>query len=263
MIDSIKCIIRKRKINNISVLFVYNDTNLKKEVVFVFHQLLENKESMLPLAYHLAMHNYFVVLLDLFEHGENINSFEIRQEFNFQNYYECVYKTAKDIEDVYIDIMCTNKEIIVHNSQISCVGVSAGADVALIAGYLYNNIKTVISVIGTLNWNINSKKLSEFKFYSRERRALDHNKITNDIQNYDPLLNYPNLKHLPRLMLLNGVLDTTMPISTVCEAYEKMREIYVNACCQHKIGMIKYKKAGHRLTAEMIKDVAKILKGEK
>lgn len=69
------CHIEDISLNTMQLLFVYESLNEKQKIVFLFHGLLENKSSVLPLAYKLAKQGYFVVLLDTHGHGERENSF--------------------------------------------------------------------------------------------------------------------------------------------------------------------------------------------
>lgn len=49
-----------KKINEVPFLMIYDNLNTQKNIVFLFHKLLRNKESELQLGYNLAQEGYFV-----------------------------------------------------------------------------------------------------------------------------------------------------------------------------------------------------------
>lgn len=249
-------------INDIPALFICNRNQEIKPIVFVFHKFLQNKESELPIGYKLARENFFVVIFDLHGHGERNNSYEYSGRYDFNNLYKDIFKTADDIKTV-LEYLASFHEKTLSFSDIACVGTSIGANVALIAGYLNNEIKKIVSLLGSLDWEYTAKnnRFELLKYHSFSRKLMEFSKVKDDIAQYDPINNYDKVDVLPQMIFLNGLLDMVSPIESVKQSYEKLKRIYTNADKGNLIQLKTYSRVGHQVSYEMMNDTIQWLKG--
>lgn len=253
------CYIENVYINTMNLILVYESLNEQQKIVFLFHGLLENKFNMLPFAYKLAKQGFFVVLLDTRGHGERENSFDNLGYYDFNLIYRHAYETANDVNSVinYLKIKYPKFDYL----NIICSGISNGANIALIAGYLVKNVTHVLSVIGSLNWGSPTVKNCSKSFrYFAKPSAINADEVKSDIENYNPINQYINLNTLPFVLFQNGILDMTMPISSVENSFNKLKNIYKDKDQEHKISLIKYSKNGHSVSNKMIIDLLKWLR---
>ena len=260
MLERKVSIVEKKVIEGIPVLFVYKKG--KKNLIFVFHKLLENKESELGLAYRLSIEGFFVVVIDMHGHGEREGSFEIQGLYDFNNLVIDCYKTALDVDKI-LCYLCNHEEYDIDMNSISCLGVSIGANVALITGYLNINISRVISIIGSLDWEtpVKENKYSYFRMYAMDKHVIQYEKVKYDIDKYHPTKHYANLVNLPQILFLNGRLDMTVPYESAKKEINQLEKIYYENGKKHLINYKAYSKAGHNVTYSMINDLVFWLKG--
>lgn len=258
------CSVSHKMINDIPALFVCNRNRELKPIVFAFHQLLQNKESELSIGYKLAKENFFVVVFDLHGHGERKNSYEYYGRYDFNNLYKDIYKTACDIKTVLDYLESLHLETLSF-SDIACAGTSIGANAALISGYLNNETKNIVSLIGSMDWEYTAKynRFELLKYYSFARELMQFNKLKYDILQYNSVNNYSKINTLPRMIFMNGLLDTVSPIESVKLSYDKLKKIYTDVNKGHSIELKIYAKAGHQVAYEMLNNTIQWLKGNK
>ena len=256
-------IVRKINVQAIPCLLVYNNIASTKSIVFIFHKLLENKESELSLAYKLAEEGFFVVTIDMRGHGERENSYEKIGLYEFNNLIKDCFGTANDALEI-ITYFKTSNEFKLDYNDLTCIGISIGANIALMTGYLSETVNRVVSLIGSLDWedSIKNNKFISFRFHSRNKSMIQYENVENDILKYNPIFNYPKLKRLPKLLFSNGLLDATIPIESATLYYKEMEKIYHNQGCKKLIEMKTYAKTGHYVTYKMTDDLFCWLKNE-
>ncbi len=230
--------------------------NSKNKLIFLFHKLLLNKSDELPLAYLLAMAGYSVVLIDIRGHGERNESFEENSKYNFNFLFKDLYKTAEDIEKVIIYLEKRYSDVLDFDN-ITSIGVSIGANVAWISGYLFSKIKKVVSIIGGLDWkeSVLNGSFQIFRHFSYNENVIDYDLVKDDLENYHPITRYKDMEKLPQCLLLNGKLDLTIPIDTVIRNYNSMLEIYNNKNQEKDILLYQYGAVGHMVNYRMMNDL--------
>lgn len=247
--------INELAIDDIPVLLLNGSEKAKKPIVFVFHRLLQNKKNELALAYTLASKGFFAVLIDMCGHGDREGSFDKEKRYNFNNLFKDIYKTAVDVNGVLEFLRGTYKKELDFNS-IGAIGVSIGASVALVSGYLVKDIKYIASVIGgPCNWekHVRSGAYENFKFFSYSDKVMEYERVKEDIERYDPITNYKNrISNLPEILFLNAQLDMAVPIRIATESFNKLAEHYQANGQGEKIQFKKFNKAGHEVTVEML-----------
>ena len=251
----------KENIDGIPVLLVYNLSSVIKDIIVIFHKLLENKESELAMAYRLATEGFFVVNVDMHGHGERWESYEDIGFYDFNNLIRDCYFTAVDVNKI-LDYLKKCGTYNVSYENIGCIGISIGANIALITGYLDYNVKRIISVIGSLDWDtpVKNNKYAHFRLYATDKEVIKYDEVKNDITKYHPLNHYKEMAHLPKILFLNGLLDMAIPYVSAKEFNDKMEKIYCNAGKSKLIKQKTYQRVGHNVTYNMIDDIISWLK---
>lgn len=255
------CIITESKINLVPVLFVENNEVRVKRVVFLFHKLLNNKLNELPLAYILANSGYFVVILDMWGHGERAGSYDITGKYEFNNLFRDIYNTANDLH-IIIDYLKKNKSAGLDFNNMSAVGASVGGSIALVVGYLVHEIKYIVSIISTCHWEymLNNKTFESFRFHAYSNPVMDYEQLREYVNEHNPLNNY-NRQSVKPILFLNGMLDTTVPITIAVEYFNHLKNIFSAYGKGEYLELKTYSHAGHEVTFEMIRDLFKWLGG--
>ncbi|MHB1392540.1 MAG: alpha/beta hydrolase family protein [Clostridia bacterium] len=247
--------INELDINKIPVLLLSNREKIKRPIIFVFHKLLQNKKNELALAYTLASRGYFIVVMDMYGHGDREVSFDKEKKYNFNNLFKDIYNTALNVNSVLAYLRESYEEELDFNN-IGSVGVSIGASVALVSGYLVKDIKYVASVVGgPCNWKhiVGNGSFENFKFFSYSDKVMEYERVKEDIERYDPITNYKNRSmDLPDMLFLNGQLDMVVPIRLATESFNRLAEHYQDNGQEGKIQFKKFTKAGHEVTVEML-----------
>lgn len=253
-------IIKKMCVNNIPLLVLSNKTNKVKPIIFLFHKLLEDKRHELPLGLLLAENDFFVVMMDMHGHGERIDSYYIEKKYDFNNLFKDIYSTANDIS-IIIEFLKKNMGDSLDFNNIGAIGVSIGGSIALVAGYLIDEIKFVASVIGACNWTylVENDSFKSFKYYALSPNVFDHSKVKQDILKYDPCNNY-NQNNMVPILFQHGALDFGIPINAVKDYYQKLSVQASKYDKETSIKFINYEKAGHWVTNEMELDLVNWVK---
>ncbi len=252
--------ISRVNVNEIPAIFIEDETrdSMLKPIIFVFHRLLEDKERELSIDYKLAKLGFFVVGIDMYGHGERrINS---NSKYNFNNLVKDSYMTACDISSVLNFLKEKMRDKLDFNN-IGVVGISNGANTALIAGHLYDEIKYAVSIIGVINWEniIHKYSFNYFRHFSVFSEVMNIDDVLLDVSKYEPINKY-NESNLIPILFLNGNLDTTMPPKTLQDYYNKFKDIFKKSNRENELTFIGYPYAGHEVTNEMITDLVKWIK---
>lgn len=252
--------IMEHKINSIPVLFIERRGVGIKKVIFLFHRLLNNKVNELPVAYILANNGYFVVSCDMYGHGDREESCDLSRKYDFDNVFKDIYHTASDIQYI-IAYLKEHKGDALDFDNIGAVGTSIGGSVALVSGYLIDEIKYVASMVGTNDWNyiIDNKTFNSFRFHARSKPVMDYEKARDFAVEHDPVNNY-NDKNIKPLLFLNGMLDTTIPITIASEYAKQLKNVFSHYGKEDYIEFKSYHNVGHEISPEMINDLLQWLK---
>nr|WP_304030845.1 prolyl oligopeptidase family serine peptidase [Ruminococcus bromii] len=246
------------RIDEISVLFVYDQNKSgQKSIVYLFHKILENKEHELPLAYILAKRGYFVVLMDMHGHGARVNSFDISRVYDFNHIFTDINLTAKDIGPVTAYLQTKNKLFDLNFQNITCVGLSIGANVALCAGYMYFNVTQVAALLGSYDWeySVRNNLFASFRFFSVDRQVIRYEKVKNDIRRYHPIQHYKEGITWPRILFMNGTIDMAAPVNLVKKSFDSLYERYAAVQKQQQLSLRLYPKTGHKISNQMVDDL--------
>lgn len=250
--------IEQVRLDEISVLFVYDQNRSgQKSVVYLFHKILENKEHELPLAYLLAERGYFVVLMDMRGHGARVDSFDVRRVYDFNHIYTDINLTAKDIGSVTAYLQTKSKLFDLNLQNITCVGLSIGANVALCAGYMYFNVTQVAALLGFYDWeySVRNNLFASFRFFSVDRQVIRYEKVKNDIRRYHPIEHYKEGITWPRILFMNGTIDMAAPVDLVKKSFDSLYERYAAVQKQQQLTLRLYPKTGHKISNQMVDDL--------
>lgn len=244
------CIISKEIIQDIPILFIRHNDNKVKPIIFLFHKLLCDKNSELPLAYELAQHGYFVIIFDICGHGER-NILPVNK-YDFQHIFRDAYKTAANINDV-LNYLKVNDYPNVCINNVGVVGLSFGGTIALISGYMVNEVKYVASIIGTCNlqYIIENKTLESFKPFSLTKPVMDYDEAQVEMEEIDPIKHY-NSNNLKPMLFLDGKLDMTVPYREKLVFYDELKTLFDNNGQLEDLTFKVYSNAGHQITTQMI-----------
>lgn len=245
--------LKKIYISNIPALILYKEEAISGllPIIFLFHKLLQNKTNELPVAFALAERGYFVVIIDMVEHGERKLK-KNKLEYDFSHLFDDIYHTAKDVE-VVIDYLHKNYENRLDFVSITAIGVSIGASVALASSCLINSVTRVACLVGSVNWEfmIKQKMLAVFSIFYPSNSNLNISMLESDRKKYEPFI-YLKTSNLPSIIFLNGLLDNSLLLQASRSYYNKILEIYDNFGERKKITFIELKKTGHEVNDVMI-----------
>lgn len=247
-----ECIIKQSMVGEIPLLLIYPKTHKNGKIIFLFHALLLNKTNELPFAFCLAKEGYFIVIIDTHYHGDREQSFEKTGYYNFHQLYKTAYDTAKDVPIVSAYLQKRYRSL--DFTDITCIGVSNGANIAMMTGYLVANVTRVASLIGTLNWNLKQNYRS-FAIFAKQKITDQSDKIKNEIEQLHPLKHYQKMDKLPHILIQNGLIDTTINIVEAEGSFGKLYNVYEMKGLEHLFVFKKYNRCGHRVTPEMVNDV--------
>lgn len=242
-------------INEIPVVFVENDVDytVPKPIIFMFHRLLQDKEYELRIDYKLAGKGFFVVGIDMFGHGERHFSAPLKYDFN--KLFKDSYMTSCDIAPIltFLKKEMNNK---LDFNHIGVIGISNGANIALIAGHLFKEIKYVVSIIGVVNWEyiVKNHLFKFFKHFALYPEVMDQEKAISDVLKYEPIEKYNGSNLIP-ILFMNGNLDTAVPAKALQSYYDRFISIFTKYNKQDQLGFMDYPNVGHEVTNEMITDL--------
>ena len=252
-----------KKINEIPFLIIYDNFNTQKNIVFLFHKLLQNKESELPLGYNLAQEGYFVVIVDMCGHGERKNSYDKLSLYDFNYLYKDIYNTSFELRYI-IHFLSEEFNSYICLDSMTAIGASIGSSVALSCGYMYPKITRIVSLIGSLDWEyaIKNNLYLSFRLFAKDKSVIQYDLVKEDIKEYNPLPHYLNSSK-PRILFMNGKMDMTISIESVKRTYNSFCEIYTQCDQANKIEMRLFEKTGHQVTNRMIEELKQWLKETK
>ena len=194
----------------------------------------------------------------MYGHGERrING---NSKYNFNNLIKDSYMTAYDITSV-LDLLKEKMSDKLDFSNIGAVGISNGANTALIAGHLHDEIKYAVSVIGVINWEniIHKSSFNFFKHFSLFSEVMNIDDVLSDVSKYEPINKY-NESNLIPILFLSGNLDTAMPPKALQDYYNKFKAIFKKSNRESDLTFLGYPNVGHGVTNEMITDLVKWIK---
>lgn len=258
MIDYIdKVSIIKTFIGGIPTIFIENevDSAIPKPIIIVFHRLLQDKEYELYINYKLARQGYFVVGIDMYGHGERrIND---TSKYDFNNLIKDSYMTASDIAHILCFLKKDMNKRLDFN-HIGAIGISNGANIALVAGHLIKEIKYVVSLIGVVNWEyiVQNSLFKFFKHFAVHPEVMDKKKVISDVFRYEPINKY-NGNNLIPILFMNGSLDTAIPAKALQDYFDKFTSIFAEHNKQDKLEFMRYPNTGHEVTDDMITDLVR------
>ena len=251
-------IISKKYIEKIPVLYVKKESDTKKEIIVLLHKLLNDKVSELSLAYQLAAEDYFVIILDIRGHGERntLNGYK----YNFQNMFVDARETVADIKKILRYTQEFEQQEITL-SRIGVIGTSFGASIALIAGYMLQEINYVVCLIGTCNlrYFIENKTMHVFRPFSLLREIIDYDQAYAEMEALDCLKNYHS-ENLKPMLFLDGIMDTTIPYKEKVNFYQELEAIFSRAKRKEEITYQFFPHAGHKVNASMVSTLLKWLR---
>ncbi|MBD5534769.1 MAG: alpha/beta hydrolase [Lachnospiraceae bacterium] len=252
--------IEKGKIEEIPVLFFYNTGTVKKKVIILLHQLIEDKESEMMLAYYLSVQGYFVLVPDLLYHGESKNSLRESMKFDFNTIYTEMDKSMELIQKL-IKFVETDNCFCLDKGDIGIVGTSYGGMLALTAGYYIPKITHIAALCTSANWEVlvNNRSFETFRLFSRQRPVVSKELVEKYILEYDPIYHIEDYKD-KFVIMMNGALDTTFNYRIVEPFADKMKAYYESIHYSERYTWKKYARSGHKVTYDMICDLLEWLK---
>lgn len=255
-------LVSEELVAGIPLVFCRQAGNERKQVIFLFHRLLQSKIFELPLAYQLARHNYCVIGMDIRGHGQRNDSFDVCGKYDFNNYFTDIVETALDVKQV-VRFLQEKSWPELDLTNTGAIGISMGGMIALAAGYLLEEVKYVVSIVSGFDWEriLEKSSFQSFRLYSRTREVFDPKLARSVIKEYNPSRHIAEYSLKP-ILFLNGELDFVTPMQEVERFFQQLVEHYQQFNCAERVKLIKYPKGGHELTMEMIRDLLLWLKKE-
>ncbi|KMQ32182.1 prolyl oligopeptidase family serine peptidase [Bacillus cereus] len=220
-------------------LVVQRKSYRSKGIVFVFHRFYESKEYELPAAFSLAKRGYTAVLIDSEGHGE------IGDKVTSQSIFD---EALNQTPFVLPHILRSLSEHGYETGRVAYYGTSLGGMIALSCAVIHEYGDIVVSLLGGGDFQ-ELKKQASFRILDRFiGQKISDTKEINAVENpYDPYLNAEKLEN-KSILLINGKMDTVVPIEFARRLYYKLLEYHVN---NNDLQLIEFKGRGHVVTSEM------------
>ncbi|MCA1028651.1 alpha/beta hydrolase [Cytobacillus kochii] len=213
--------------------------DMDRGYIIILHKLLERKEYELQTAFLLAQQGFKCILVDLYGHGEDGNKIPLKLD-------ELVYLSVEKISEIINKI--SNK-----GSTISLIGVSLGALVCLCLASYNSKVSNIVSLLGSGRIKELSKRNSFNKFqkgfgeqYFQKTGLLCSEFFTK----YDPYDN-PEFLQSSRLLMINGNMDFTIPISLVRDTVSSLKTYSNNNSKQLNFKYLELPYRGHQCTPDI------------
>ncbi len=231
----------------INLIEMYSaETVERRPMVILVHGYLGQKEFIMAQAYNLARHGFFVVFPDAYNHGE-------RNSGQIPNFIESVLKTT---EEINILIGSYEGDERVDISRVGIAGYSMGG--CIVFNYLAGTdkrVKAAVPVIATPDWvsiistGTVQDQLKSLGIVKSDEEMEEYFRMAEQLQ---PLNRISSMKDIP-MLILNGDVDSLIPIENVKEFYKQLKELYT---CGEDIKLIEYKGTGHTDTVQMNMELA-------
>lgn len=222
----------------------YLDDNKNKPLIFFNHGFTSNKEQG---AYHyifeLAKRGFYVVCIDAYMHGERIKEPFISgtHKTKQQHMFEVIMQTGHDIKNLYNNYYKNNFK------DVYIMGESMGGAVSYFTATIFNEVKGIISIIG-------SPSFVEFCEYKIDKQGWDKNRymdFLNDLEKHDPIKKI-NLFKDKKILMVNGSEDEIVPYIWAEKLYEELTINNINPNVDFKLF-----RCGHSSPEEMKQEVFK------
>lgn len=238
--------------NDIPLLLCYKDNKEEMIPIILLHQLLEDKESELTLAYYLAVSGYYVMIPDLLYHGEWTESVRNSEKLDFNKLFTEMDRSMELIQNL-IQYVHMFSGLSVNSEKIGIVGTSYGGMLALAAGSQFHDIKFVAALCTSANWStlVENYSFEAFRIFSKKKPVVEPEVVSEYILKYDPIYHIEGFEDKP-VLLISGVLDTTFTYELLKPFYEKMTEHYIEKKCPEKFEWKRYRRAGHKVIYDMV-----------
>jgi len=215
-----KVIIKKQMIfDGIPFSIYYQDDKKPKPLIFFFHGFGSNRITGIgDRGDILASKGFYVIAIDAYLHGEReaefyskLSSFDKQKEI-----INITMRTAKDAKHLYDKYFKNWNDILKY--KVYAYGVSMGAAVTFYLGTIMDELKTIVSIVGSPSF---------YQFYQAKKITYKweddyyYNANLNSYKVECPLLNYQRLAN-KNIFMANGDKDTVVPLKYAKELYKKL-----------------------------------------
>ena len=215
---------KEEKYQDIVFRYFYVNNSYDKKVIFFFHGFGGNryfiKDSWIE---RLTSMGYVLIMLDAFEHGDRMSD-EYKALDNTQKQQRIIdteIQTAYDAITVYEYLL--DQKVISKEKPVTAMGVSMGAAVAIYLTTVFEEVRTLVSIIGSPSFvEFYKYKQSVYRFPKDdafEARLAKYELI-------DPLKNYHLLEGKNILMTV-GLKDRIVPLTYAKALSSKLETTYL------------------------------------
>ena len=237
-----KTTINRRSLNGLEVL-EYTSEKAEK-LMFLQHGIYSNKTKVMALlAISFVKIGYRVIAVDAYKHGSRSEEpFTSKDEdLAALETMEVVKRTALDIRQLYIDYFENEYK------TFDIVGISMGGLIAYYLATLTKRINTVVALISSPKF----MQAAEYTFPKEKQEKYPESKEAKQLtKRMDPSTN-PRQLSFKRLIMMNGVEDTVIPIEQSLKFYEDNPNLNI---------IFKSYETTHKITIEMHEDLISLLK---
>jgi dienelactone hydrolase len=265
-------LIESDTVNNVPLLTVAPLDAQDCPLVFFVPGYRSQKSRHLELGYHLAKQGFFYVSLDAAMHGErrhprldevwDPNASHIYPlESGLDSYalmLEIVDRTAQDI-DTLIEYFGAQPQV--DARRVGVCGDSMGGYIAFLAAVRNPQVRAIATIIAhpafTLSWLDGLARAESNPDWSEQMAAAadETARLTAYVQSIDP---YQKLKQFcPKpLLMINGDLDTVIPIQYALQFYRDLKSSYQAAGQAERLQLSVYRGLDHRVVGGMLSEAA-------
>ena len=188
---------------------IYNrDDRTRKPVLFFFHGLGSDRESgSMGRCEHLSELGYYVVAIDAYWHGERKKDIftNLSQAEKQKEVINIAIQTAKDALFLYRNYIKNMHDIFPY--QVTAYGVSLGGTTAFYFATIMDEVKTVVSVLGSPSF-VDFYKYKQQKYHFEQDDTYKSN--LNYYETIDPLKHHQLLTNIT-LWMATGDKDMVVP----------------------------------------------------
>lgn len=212
--------------------------------VIFYHGWSSSKEAQRLRGFILASVGYQAVIPDAVYHGERSPLNDYSMDAANEYFWDVIFSNLEEFDIIVSEL--TSK----YNANPEKIAVMGNSMGGFTAGGIFShnkNVKTLIVFNGSCGWeNFNKGVIESINNVKSEK----FDNIEKKVKNFDPM-NFLNILKNRPILLLHGDCDTTVPIDSQRNFYNKLSPLYED---KEKIKLVEYPKLNHFVTTNMMEE---------
>lgn len=227
-----------------AIIFRPSEVRMPISTIIFYHGWSSNKEFQRMRGLILASMGFQVVIPDAVYHGERSPLNDYGMDAANEYFWDVIFNNLDEFDIIVSEL--TSK----YNADPEKIAVMGNSMGGFTAGGVFTHnkyVKTSIVFNGSCDWDSFNKGAGKSIDYAQLEKF---DIIEKKVKNLDPM-NFLNLLKNRPILLLHGDCDTTVPIGSQRNFYNKLSPLYED---KEKIKLIEYPKLNHFVTTNMMEE---------